>query len=64
MSEITSEVKNKKIFVVCTDNIEGLDFKKPINQKMLKDFFPERMDQYDKKLVNSISAEQVFKEIK
>ncbi len=41
MSEITSEIKNKKIFVVCTDNVKGLDFKKPLNQKMLKDLFPE-----------------------
>ena len=41
MSAITSEVKNKEIFVVCTDNVNGVDFKKPLNQKMLKDLFPE-----------------------
>jgi len=41
MSAITSKVKNKEIFVVCTDNVNGVDFKKPLNQKMLKDLFPE-----------------------
>jgi hypothetical protein len=30
---------------------------------MLPAFFPEKMDQYSEELVNSISSEQVLKEV-
>ncbi|MFA5992263.1 MAG: glycosyltransferase family 9 protein [Candidatus Pacearchaeota archaeon] len=47
-------------FCTSPDEIEdyGLLFK--CISPMLKEFFPERSDQYDEKLVNSISSEQVF----
>ena len=43
--------------------IETYNLFKPIASPKLYDFFPEKMDQYDKELVNSISAEQVLEEV-
>ncbi|MFA5020187.1 MAG: glycosyltransferase family 9 protein [Candidatus Pacearchaeota archaeon] len=40
--------------------IEGYGLLKKIVSPMLKDFFPEKMDQYDKDLVNSISVKEVL----
>lgn len=43
--------------------IEGYNFLTKITSPMFKQFFPEKMDQYDKELINSISVEQVFETI-
>lgn len=41
--------------------IEGYGILKTLISPMLYEFFPEKMDQYDEKLVNSILIEQVLK---
>ena len=43
--------------------VEGYNLLKKITSPMLYDFFPEKMDQYDENLVNSISAEEVLDSI-
>jgi len=47
-------------FCTSPDEIEDYSLLRKVVSPMLKEFFPEKMDKYDEKLVNSISAEQVF----
>ena len=51
-------------FCTSPDEIEGYNLLKKITSPRLYDFFPERMNEYDEELVNSISVEDVLKEIK
>jgi heptosyltransferase-2 len=51
-------------FCTSPDEIEDYGLLRKIVSPMLKDFFPEKMDKYDEKLVNSISAEQVLRVLK
>ena len=46
----------------CTppDEVESYGLLKKIISPLIKDFFPEKMDQYSKDLVNSISSEEVL----
>ena len=50
-------------FCTSPDEIEGYNLLKKIVSPILYDFFPERMNEYSKELVNSISAEEVLKRI-
>ena len=43
--------------------IEGYNLFKPIASPMLYEFFPEKMNQFSEQLINSISAEEVMKEV-
>ena len=47
-------------FCTSPDEVEDYNLLKKIVSPMLKDFFPEKMDKYNKKLVNSISADEVL----
>ena len=47
-------------FCTSPSEVEDYGLLKKIISPMLKDFFPEKMDKYDEKLVNSISANQVM----
>lgn len=49
----------------CTSpyEVEGYGLLKKLVSPMLEKFFPEKMDQFSKELVNSISAEQVLKAV-
>jgi len=51
-------------FCTSPSEVEDYSLLKKLVSPMLNDFFPEKMDQYDERLVNSISAEQVFKVLK
>src|SRR3989338_941686 len=50
----------------CTNpnEIESYGLLTKIVSKKLWDFFPERMDEFDEDLVNSVSADEVFNEVK
>lgn len=48
-------------FCSSVNEIEDYNILRKIVSPMLKDFFPEKMDQYSEELVNSISSEQVLK---
>lgn len=50
-------------FCTSANEVEGYGLLRKIISPMLSDFFPEKMDQYSEELVNSISSEQVLKEI-
>ncbi|MCH7568283.1 MAG: glycosyltransferase family 9 protein [Nanoarchaeota archaeon] len=47
-------------FCTTPHEIEGYGFLKKIISPMLYDFFPEKQDQYNEELVNSISVEEVL----
>ncbi|MBI2057040.1 glycosyltransferase family 9 protein [Candidatus Pacearchaeota archaeon] len=47
-------------FCTSPNEVEDYNLLKKIVSPMLKDFFPEKMDEYNKKLVNSISADDVL----
>jgi len=47
-------------FCTSPDEVEGYGLLRKLISPMLYDFFPEKMDQYDEKLVNSISVEEVL----
>ena len=47
-------------FCTSPDEVEGYGLLKKIISPMLRNFFPEKMDKYDEKLVNSISADEVL----
>ncbi|MDO8563642.1 MAG: glycosyltransferase family 9 protein [Nanoarchaeota archaeon] len=51
---------------LCTGEkeVEGYSILKKVVSPLLKDFFPERMNEYNKELVESISAEEVMKSVK
>ncbi len=64
---VSLALKKKTIgLFFCTPfhEIEGYNLFKPIVSPLLYDFFPEKMDQFSETLVNSISAEEVFKAVK
>jgi heptosyltransferase-2 len=50
-------------FCTSPHEVEGYDLLRKIVSPMLYEFFPEKMDQYSRELVNSISVEQVLKSI-
>ncbi len=50
-------------FCTSPHEVEDYGLLKKIVSPMLEKFFPEKSDQYDKELVNSISAEEVLKEV-
>ena len=50
-------------FCTSPDEVEGYGYLRKIISPMLYDFFPEKMDQYDEKLVRSISADEVLSAI-
>jgi len=63
---VSLALKKKTIglfFCTSPSEIEGYGLLKKIIAPRLKEFFPERMDQYDKELVNSISADEVLKAV-
>jgi len=47
-------------FCTPTHEIESYNLLTKLTSPLLYDFFPEKMDQYDQELVNSISVEQVL----
>ncbi len=51
-------------FCTSPDEVEGYGLLTKIVSPMLYDFFPEKMDKYDERLVNSISVEQVLQALK
>ncbi len=51
-------------FCTSPDEVEDYGLLKKMVSPMLKDFFPEKMDQYDEGLINSISADDVLDTIK
>ena len=51
-------------FCTSPNEIEGYGILKKIVSPLLYDFFPERMNEYNEDLVNSISVEEVLKEVK
>ena len=60
---VSLALKKKTIglfFCTSPNEIEGYGLLKKIVAPKLKYFFPERMDQYDQELVNSISADEVL----
>src|SRR3989338_8240189 len=50
-------------FCTSPDEVEGYDLLKKIVSPMLKEFFPERMDEYEKELINSINADTVLEAV-
>jgi heptosyltransferase-2 len=48
-------------FCTSPDEIEDYGLLKKLVSPMLREFFPEKMDKYDEKLVNSVSADEVLK---
>lgn len=51
-------------FCTSPDEIEGYNLLRKIISPLLYEFFPEKMDQYDEKLVNSIKIEEVLNAVK
>ena len=51
-------------FCTSPDEIEGYGILTKIKSPLLHKFFPERMNEYSEELVNSISVEDVLKEVK
>ena len=47
-------------FVTSPDEVEGYGLLKKAIYPMLKDFFPEKSDQYSEQLIQSISAEEII----
>ena len=50
-------------FCTSPNEVEGYELLKKIVSPKLNDFFPEKSDKYNEELVNSISIEEVLKEI-
>ncbi|MFH1711039.1 MAG: glycosyltransferase family 9 protein, partial [Nanoarchaeota archaeon] len=50
-------------FCTSSEEVEDYNLLKKLASPLLKDFFPEKSDQYSEELVKSISAEQVLREI-
>jgi heptosyltransferase-2 len=51
-------------FCTSPDEVEDYNLLKKIISPKLKEFFPEKMNQYDEELTKSISPEEVFEKIK
>lgn len=47
-------------FCTTPDEVEGYDLLKKIVSPLYHEFFPEKQDQYDEELINSISVEEVL----
>lgn len=50
-------------FCTGSNEVEGYGILKKIVSPLMKDFFPEKMNEYSKELVNSISAEKVMENV-